>query len=286
MDTTTLILSENLSPTMKTIFIVIFFVGMAAVVLYKFYQYFEQLYAERHKKPFYVHRYLFKKKLTKAQKEILKKEVLFYNRLNEKHKQYFEHRVATFIHEKNFFGRQDFEITDEVLVLVSSTAVMLTFGFKEYLIELLTNIVVYPSVFYSKANEDYHKGEFNPQFETLVLSWEHYKHGFDIANDNINLGIHEFTHAIHLNSIQSETISAVVFNDGYEELITLLSNNENLRKELIASRYFRDYAYTNQYEFLAVIFETFFETPLEFKQQFPDIYSKTKQMLNFHFAKY
>lgn len=281
-----LLLSDTLSPTMKYVLIVIFFVGLAFVVLYKFYEYFEQLYAEKYKRPFYVHRYLFKKTLTKHQKSILKNQVAFYNRLDSRQQQFFEHRVASFIKDKDFYGRKDFEITDEVLVLVSSTAVMLTFGFKEYLIELLTNIVVYPSEFYSKANDAYHKGEFNPQFQTLVLSWEHFKAGYDITNDKLNLGIHEFAHAIHLNSLHSETVSAVVFNDGFDELIQLLSENEPLRKELIASKYFRDYAYTNQYEFLAVIFETFFETPTEFKQEFPHVYAKTKQMLNFNFAHY
>lgn len=279
-------LIERMDPTTKKIFIIIFFVGMSLVILYKFYRYFEQLYAERHKKPFFVHRYLFLRTLSQQQKAILVNEVAFYNRLSVKEKQFFEHRVATFIKEKNFYGRKEFEITDEVLILISSTAVMLTFGFKEYLIELLSNIVVYPSIFYSKANEDYHKGEFNPHVQTLVMSWEHFKEGFDITNDNVNLGIHEFTHAIHLNSLQSDTVSAVVFNDGYDALIHILSNNELLRQELIRSRYFRDYAFTNQYEFLAVIFEAFFESPDEFKQQFPDIYSKTRQMLNFDFAKY
>lgn len=280
------LLSDTMSPTTRLVMIIIFFVGMAGVIGYKFYQYFDQLYAERYKKPYYVHRYLFKKKLPKNQMDILKREVVFYHRLTNKEQQYFEHRVATFISAKNFYGRKDFEITDEVKVLVASTAVMLTFGFREYLIELLTNIVVYPSEFYSKINDDFHKGEFNPQFQTLVLSWQHFKEGFDIRNDKVNLGIHEFTHAIHLDSLLSETTSAVVFNDGYEELLGLLSQDEGLRKELIASRYFRDYAYTNQYEFLAVIFETFFEMPMELKDQFPHVYGKTKQMLNFHFANY
>jgi len=43
---------------------------------------------------------------------------------------------------------------------------------------------------------------------------------------------------------------------------------------------------TNQYEFIAVIIENFIETPQEFKSQFPEVYSKVKQMLNFDFAGY
>lgn len=281
-----LIQKDEISPTLRLIFIIIFFTGMAFVVMSRFYIYFEQVYAERYKKPFFVHKYLFKKRLSKNQKRILINHFSFYNSLKNREKRYFEHRVANFIKSKNFVGRKGFKITDEVLVLISSTAIMLTFGFREYLIDLLNSIVVYPQEFYSKANDDYHKGEFNPQLATLVFSWEHFKEGYDISNDNVNLGIHEFAHAIHLNSLQGEGISATIFNDGYEELIEILSNNEALRKDLIASKYFRDYAYTNQYEFVASIVESFFETPLKFKQQFPNVYFKAKQMLNYNFAKY
>lgn len=281
-----LLQEDRLDPTLRMIFIIIFFVGMAIVILSRFYVFFEQRYAERYKKPFFVHRYLFRNRLSDNQKNILLLQFSFYGKLNKKQKSFFEHRVATFIKNKNFVGRKELVITDEIMVMVASTAVMLTFGFRDYLIELLENIVIYPKEFFSKANDDYHKGEFNPQLRTMVFSWKHIKEGFDDANDNVNLAIHEFAHALHLDSMKGENISATIFNDGYEELILLLSNNKSLRKNLIASRYFRDYAFTNQYEFVAVIIETFFESPSEFKQQFPRVYKKTKQMLNFNFANY
>jgi len=282
----TLIQRDEISPALRLLFIITFFTGMAVILLSRFYYYFEQLYAERYKKPFFIRQKLFKNRLTKAQKCILKQQFSFYSLLKLKDQKYFEHRVATFIKSKNFVGRKEFEITDEVLVLISSTAVMLTFGFRDYLIELIENIIVYPSEFYSQLNDNFHKGEFNPQFKTLVFSWEDFLEGYDIVNDNVNLGIHEFAHAIHLNSLKGEGISATIFNDGYNELIAHLSNDKLLRDNLIKSEYFRDYAFTNQYEFVAVIIETFFESPNLLRQQFPVIYYKTRQMLNFNFAGY
>ena len=65
-----------------------------------------------------------------------------------------------------------------------------------------------------------------------------------------------------------------------------LSSNENFKEKLIASEYIRSYAFTNDFELLAVILETFIETPQEFKRQFPKVYSKVKQMLNFNFSGY
>lgn len=100
------------------------------------------------------------------------------------------------------------------------------------------------------------------------------------------MGIHEFTHAIHLNSIKERDVSSTIFSDSFKELSKLLSVNEILRNKLMASNYFRKYALTNQFEFIAVIIENFIETPKEFKKEFPEIYSKVKQMLNFSLAGY
>ncbi len=50
---------------------------------------------------------------------------------------------------------------------------------------------------------------------------------------------------------------------------------------LLQSNYFRIYAYTNEFEFVAVILEHFFETPERFKEEFPHLYEKVKVMINF-----
>lgn len=243
-------------------------------------------YVIRHKKPFFVHFYPFLRKLGKNRKAVLTQKFRFYNRLTPKQKRYFEHRVASFIKDKDFIGRGGCIITEEMKVLVSATAIMLTFGFRDFYIGLISKIVIYPKQFYSKTNEKYHKGEFNPKLQTLVLSWDDFKKGFEDDNDNLNLGIHEFTHAIHLNSIKERDISSTVFSDSFNELAAMLSSHDELRNRLVASKYFRKYAYTNQFEFLAVAIENFIETPQDFKSEFPEIYGKVKQMLNFNVSGY
>lgn len=243
-------------------------------------------YVMRRKKPFFVHIPIFLRKLDSGKKAILRQKFRFYNKLAQKHRRIFEHRVASFIKDKDFIGREGLEVTEEMKVLISSTAVMLTFGFRDFYIGLLERIFIYPGEFYSLAREEYHKGEFNPKLKTLVLSWKDFRKGFENYHDNVNLGIHEFAHAIHLNSLKERDISSTIFSDSFKELTDLLTNKEPLRKALISSKYFREYAFTNQFEFLAVIIETFIESPDELKSQFPEVYSKTKQMLNFDFAGY
>jgi Mlc titration factor MtfA (ptsG expression regulator) len=266
--------------------IAIFVTALLFLIVYFSFRMFELAYVMRKKRPLYNHVYFKLRKLNSNEQSILRNRFKFYKKLNEKQKLHFEHRVASFIIDKTFIGREGQQITDDIKVLVSATAVMLTFGFRDFYIGLMDKIFVYPDEFYSNMNDAYHKGEFNPRLNALVISWKHFEQGFNISNDNLNLGIHEFAHAIHLNSMKERDVSSTIFKDSFKELTDYLSENKSLRDELIASEYFRDYAFTNQFEFLAVVIESFIETPTEFKNQFPKIYSYTKQMLNFNFAGY
>ena len=263
-----------------------FISALGLMMMYYSFKMVELANVMKRKKPFFVHFYVFKRKLSKPQYSILKNQFSFFNKLNAHEQRYFEHRVASFIKDKTFIGRQEMIISDEVKVLISATAVMLTFGFRDFYIGLIDKIFVYPESFYSTTNEDYHKGEFNPKLKALVLSWKDFKEGYDIGDDNLNLGIHEFAHAIHLNSLKEKDVSSIIFRDTFSELTHLLSENKPLRDALVNSKYFREYAYTNQFEFFAVILEYFMESPVEFKNQFPVIYGKVRQMLNFNYDGY
>jgi len=100
------------------------------------------------------------------------------------------------------------------------------------------------------------------------------------------LAIHEFVHALHIDSLQKRDTKAVLFLNNLADIVNHLDKNEDLKTRLVDSKYFRDYAYTNQFEFVSVIIETFIETPQEFKTQFPEIYKNVKEMLNFKFEGY
>ncbi len=279
-----LIVEENTSAS--KVLLSVLFVVLVAIVFYYTFRLIEMGYVLKYKKPLYNHFYIYLRKLNDNQKLVLQKQFSFYKKLNEKEKKYFEHRVASFINDKDFIGREGVIITDEKQVLIAATAVMLTFGFRDFYIGLISKIIIYPEAFYSNTNDAYHKGEFNPKLKALVLSWKDFQEGYKINNDNINLGIHEFTHAIHLNSVKQRDVSSIIFKDSFKELSKLLITKVGLKERLTKSEYFRGYAYTNQFEFLAVVIENFIETPLYFKSEFPLIYSKIKQMLNFNVGGY
>ena len=259
-------------------------IGLAvAVVLLILVFAFEQgeaAYASVFERPFYVHLYFRPKPLEPLQRKMLTQISPFYKKLSTKRKRYFEHRIQRFLNRYEIIGREGFVITNEVKVRVASTYAMLSFGWRNYLIETFDKIIIFPEAFWSSTNQEYHKGEFNPGLKTVVFSWVDFVTSQDITNNNLNLGIHEFAHVLHFHSHQNSNVSSLTFNRLFKrciEEITCPNNNQALHN----SGYFRDYAYTNSFEFLAVVLEHFFETPTEFNSHFPELYKIVSKMLNY-----
>lgn len=246
----------------------------------------ERLFFFPSKRSPFVHSTRRLKRLSKQQKNILTTRIDFYQKLDNRHKEYFEHRLAVFIRTYEFIGRDGYAINTETKVLVGSSYVMLTFGKRKFITDVFEKIIIYPDVFHSVVNKRKHKGEFNPKLKVVVFSWKHFLEGIKVHDDNLNLGIHEFTHIIHIKSLKRKDVSSLVFKREYQRLINYLQDNKDVRKRIISSSYFRTYAFENQYEFMAVLIETFIETPSEFKAQFPKIYRSIKKMLNFNFLYY
>lgn len=262
-------------------FLIMLFLALVAFLFFAsfFILAFEEIYGHIFKRPLYVHFYWSKLRLQPEQQLILKKEFQFYNTLPENRKKAFEHRVVKFIERHEFIGRSGFLITDQVKVLIAATSTMLTFGMRKYLFEVIDKVIVYESAYVSTLSGDCHKGEFNPQLKAIVFSWEDFLQGYKIGNDNLNLGIHEFSHVLHFHGSKYDDISALNFNRMYKKIASEVKKPA-VSKLLIESDYFRIYAYTNQYEFLAVIIEHYFETPDLFRRKFPDLYKSVSLMLN------
>ncbi|WP_432671982.1 zinc-dependent peptidase [Flavobacterium sp. SM2513] len=254
------------------------FIVLTILVLFKLVA--EPIYILIYKKPIYVHYYPFSRKVTASQQAILRKEFSFYSRLSKKRKEYFDHRVSTFLSRYKFVGNGISVENDDVRMIVAGTYVMLTFGMRQYLTSVFDKIILYPSVYYSTVNEQYHKGEFNPHMKAVVFSWNDFLSGHQITNNNINLGLHEFTHALHIGSKKRHYSSDVIFIDEFNAILEYLEDAD-FRQKMLNDDYFRDYAYENQFEFLAVLLEHFFETPEEFNRIYPKLFSHVKRMINF-----
>lgn len=257
----------------------IFFVSV--LVPYLLFVIVEPIFIFLYNRPIYVHLYLLPQKLSMPQREILKQFYPFYNALSSRNKQYFEHRVVQFINRYQFVG-QDIEVTQDMKLVIAGTYVMLTFGLRKYLISAFKTIIVYPQQYKLPANDLFHKGEYNAQAKIIVFSWEDFLLGLQSYTDTINLGLHEFGHALHFHGLKGKDASAIVFSSAYDKVISFY-HDPSLKRTLQQKKLFRAYAFLNEFEFMAVVFEYFFESPQQFKKKHPTLYENVTVMLNVRF---
>lgn len=225
------------------------------------------------------------RELNEFQRGLITRYFPFYRRLSLSDKKRFEFRVKTFIDKHNFIGREGIVVTEKMKLLISSSAVMLTFGMRRYLYSEFDTIIIYPKDYHSKVTNMQHKGETNPKYRAIVFSWDDFLEGLKIENDNLNLGLHELAHALHFTCLKRKNFTSKKFINKFDELLLRL-RDRRLQRKIIKSGYLREYGFTNQYEFLSVLVEHFFETPDEFQQKLPEIYSYVSQMLNLDTASF
>jgi MtfA peptidase len=207
----------------------------------------------------------------KEYRSILQKYFKYYQQLSERNKLKFELKVVNFIYGKRFIPRNIPEVTLEAKVLIAASAVQLTFGLPHVYLRHFKRILVYPNNYYSSITHRYHKGEVNPRFGIIVLSWQAFIDGYIISNDSLNLGLHEMAHALRLEDmIRAE--ENVIFDENYleqfDEWADRICKNSNGNGPV----FFRPYACVNKHEFFSVAVENFFEKPKDFSEQLPQLY--------------
>jgi MtfA peptidase len=212
-------------------------------------------------------------------KEILVKYFTYYNRLREDQKPIFEQKLLYFTLSKKFIPRNFHVVTDEMKVMIAACAVQLTFGLPRVYLQHFNKILIYPDNYYSAITRRLHKGEVNPAYGAIVLSWKSFVGGYLLnPQDAINVGLHELAHALRLENI--------IRNEEFQFF------DEHLLEKFDAYAYkvchetdpsllfFRPYACTNEHEFFSVAIENFFERPHEFKQAQPQLYQVLTKLLN------
>jgi len=263
------------------IYIVIVFVTSSLSLIF-FRAFFEPLFLTIFKRPLFNHFSLFSKTLSDNDRYFLEREIQFYKRLKPKFKKSFENKILHFLDRYSIIEQDNLTLSQQQKILIAATFSELTFGMNVKLQDSFDKIIVYPTAYFSTMNQDFHKGEFNARHKTIVLSWEDFYHGIKVSNDNINLGIHEFTHAIlhQATKPRTKTFDYILFEDEHRKILKLL-NDEKYMNSIKDSGFFREYAFTNSKEFISVVMEYFFEDPKSLKTKFPDLYQRLKTMLNY-----
>ena len=207
---------------------------------------------------------------------LLEAEFSFYKKLEPADKEKFLKRLTHFINSKNFSGREGLLVTGRMRTLVSASAIQLTFGLNDFQLERFDDIIIYPKAFLSQSDNLYHKGETNTK-GAIVFSWEDFEEGYANPDDKINLGLHEWAHALMANNFFASTQ-----DEDFVEFYRYwqIRSADEYEKAGTKGSIFREYGGTNTAEFFAVAVEVFFETPKEFSTEAPVLFKYMCSLLN------
>ncbi len=219
---------------------------------------------------------LFPRRLPSLYKRYLNENDRFFMELSPNLQRSFGSRIMNFLDYKEFQTREGLGLTTEMKLVISSAAVRITFGLRNYEFSLFHTIIIFPDEYYSNYSQQSVNGETSAA-GVIVFSWNDLKYGNSIPDDSINLGYHEFAHALFLEHLMEPYNNS--FKDHYREWLLFVKNNDKLG-ESVDKHIFRDYAATNEMEFFAVALENFFERPDHFKEGLPVLYVLMSKMLN------
>lgn len=222
---------------------------------------------------------LYRRKLSPADFIFLEKYFSFYNRLNSQHKKEFLVKLEMILSSKKFVPRGGMEeVTSEMEVLISATIAMVTFGWKRLRLAHFHTILVYPNTYYSTSNKTYHRGEVNPKFGLIVVSWRCFVEGFLDGKDGVNLGIHEVAHALKLAN-QIDTDGEKEFEATAWSAYKRMVPEEMEKVRTGENSVFREASLLNEHEFFAVAIENFFERPWDFYNARKELYQALVRLM-------
>ncbi len=207
---------------------------------------------------------------------VLTKRFPFYNTLSTEKKVIFTQRLQKFIKTKDFkiHDRKGFK---EMPILLSATAIQVSFGLEDYLLLHYKNIHVFPSEFLGlEPSIRFLVG--NVSKNNINISWKHFLEGFENNNDGHNVGLHEMAHAYYCQNvlyIENETNFSSKFYDFKLEALNVMELEKNAKTKL-----YSDNGVSNQDEFWAESVELFFEKTFILKETYPYLFTKISTLLN------
>lgn len=161
-------------------------------------------------------------------------------------------------------------------VLVSATAVQLTFGLRDYQLPFYKYIRIYPAEYFGETLKVL---AGNVQDNTITIAWNHLLKGLENTSDGANVGLHEMSHALYFQKTIIEQNSARRFIEKYNGL---LSECRSAFEDEVKGHVnlYTDYATSSLQEFWAESVELFFEKPVELQATFPLVYAAMMRVLN------
>jgi Mlc titration factor MtfA (ptsG expression regulator) len=215
--------------------------------------------------------------------QVLQAHVAFFRSLPTHETERFRQLVKVFLDEVRITGIRT-EVDDTIRVLVAASAVIPIFGFHDWEYHRLGEVLVYPDSF----GEEYQTSRnadanilgmvgLHQLRGVMILSKPSLLAGFDSALSRDNVGIHEFAHLVELEEVQHGMPPEVPWQavkHWVQYVARELSHPPRNRSSI------RDYAYTSEQEFFAVLAEYFFKSPALLEKREPQLYAMLREMFH------
>lgn len=201
----------------------------------------------------------------------------YYKSLQADGRERFLQRTVEFVQSKEF-RFHSMQEEEYMPVIISGAAVQLTFGLKNFLVEYYPVINVIKKEYKIPEHDVVFEGHVSSH--SINISWNNFMAGFENYNDAENLGLHEMAHAVSFGVFYGENEPQTA--SLRQRLQWYVDEAKPVFKEVCRGSHHTldDYAATNFEEFWAVTVETFFETPVEFRDKMPDLYEAVCDLLN------
>lgn len=207
--------------------------------------------------------------------KILSKHSPYYRRLAPDLRVKFLNRTRKFLASKTFLIKSN-EPFVEMPVLLSATAVQLSFGLDDYLLPHYQYIRIYPEAYFAKGTLRVLAGHVYGN--TITVAWNHFLDGFAEYADGTNVGLHEMAHALYMQEIHLDPYRCNRFEDCFNQVMAEGQEVYEM-KHRDPSLLFSENAYKDLQEFWAESVELFFEKSSELKRENPELYQAVATLL-------
>ncbi|MBC7867274.1 MAG: zinc-dependent peptidase [Gloeobacteraceae cyanobacterium ES-bin-316] len=209
--------------------------------------------------------------------QILSKHSSYFRSLTEADKEKFISRCRKFISKKIFFIHSTNSFK-EMPVLVTASAIQLSFGLDKYLYPHFKYIHIYPEEFI-RIQPVLCFLQGNVTGHSIRLSWKHFLKGIENNTDGQDVGLHEMAHALYYQTFVTERHVDKDFRDFFDDFNDDGNKVYEVEQALEAGLYSK-YAMLNFQEFWAESVEIFFEKPFLLREKYPDLFDAMKSILN------
>jgi Mlc titration factor MtfA (ptsG expression regulator) len=222
--------------------------------------------------------------LTAEQTQVIEQAMPLYRRLPKSLRAQLDGHIQVFLAEKSFCAGDDLTITADMRLVVAANACLLLLNrHSNYFINVKT-IVLYTGAYRAcqlSQNgdvvgnvEQVRLGESWP-WGTIVLSWSDSLAGSINERDGQNVILHEFAHQLDQQNGGATGTPKLKNKNMYKQWHGIFSQEYFELKAQVSHHQtgvIDGYGAVNEAEFFAVVTESFFERPLELRQQHASLY--------------